>query len=182
VADHDLDDANLNDRNNSLPQTGVYAARGVLIESTKPTWLYGTASEHSTFYQFAFYKAQNIHAGMIQTESPYYQPTPKPPAPFTTVGKFPGDPNYDSCKADNTNSGCDSSWAITMVDSSNITFAGAGLYSWFNTYDESCVDPRTCQKALIYMDNNGPGVQFLNLVSKTYCLLKHTRSNTISYI
>jgi hypothetical protein len=147
-----------------MPQTGIYSARGMLLESTKPTWLYGTSSEHSTFYQYAFNKAKNIHAGMIQTESPYYQPTPKPPAPFTS-GKFPADPDYNTCKNTNGKSGCDSSWGVILKESSDISFAGAGLYSWFNTYDESCVDPRTCQKSLIYMENNGPGIQFLNLVS-----------------
>jgi hypothetical protein len=58
-----LDDADLNDQNNTMPQLSVYVTRGMLVESQKPTWLYGTASEHSTYYQFAFYKAENIHAG-----------------------------------------------------------------------------------------------------------------------
>jgi hypothetical protein len=57
--------------------------------------LYGTASEHAVFYQFNFNKAANVFAGLLQTESPYYQPTPPPPAPFkAAVGLFPGDPDY----------------------------------------------------------------------------------------
>jgi hypothetical protein len=144
-------------------QTGVYTARGMLVESTKPFWLYGTSSEHSTFYQYAFNKAKNVHAAMIRTESPYYQSTPKPPAPFTS-GKISADPDYNTCKNSNGKSGCDSSWVVILKESSDISIAEAGLYSWFNKYDESCVDPRTCQKSLIYMENNGPGIQFLNLV------------------
>jgi hypothetical protein len=47
------------------------------------------------FLQYNFNKAKNIFAGMVQTESPYYQPTPKAPAPFEkAVGRFPGDPKY----------------------------------------------------------------------------------------
>lgn len=39
--------------------------------------------------------ASNIFARMLQTESPYFQPTPPPPAPFAVVvGDFPGDPDY----------------------------------------------------------------------------------------
>jgi len=46
----------------------VFFARGFLIESTEPTWLYGTASEHAVMYQYEFHKARNLMAGMIQTE------------------------------------------------------------------------------------------------------------------
>lgn len=105
-------------------------ARGILIESTAATWLYGTASEHSTYYQYNFWQAKNIIAGMIQTESPYYQPTPKPPAPFNNVGTFPGDPTFDQ--------NSDESWALLIRNSSNVFIAGAGIYSWFQTYNQDC--------------------------------------------
>jgi hypothetical protein len=149
-----------------MPQLSVFVARGFLIESTKPTWLYGTASEHSTYYQYSFYKASNIHAGMIQTESPYYQPNPKPPLPWDDkTAKFPGDPDYSTCQANGGNAGCDSSWAVRMERSSNISITGAGLYSWFNTYDESCVDPRTCQKSLVDLKDNGENIMFFHLIT-----------------
>lgn len=44
VADHDIDNAD-------DTQITVACARGILIESQGPTWLYGTASEHSILYQ-----------------------------------------------------------------------------------------------------------------------------------
>jgi hypothetical protein len=66
---------------------------------------------------------------MIQTESPYYQPTPKPPAPFANVvGKFNGDPDY-TCASGNDFSGCDQSWSTIITGSENIFIAAAGLYS-----------------------------------------------------
>lgn len=128
-------------------QTSVYVARGFLIESQSPTWLYGTASEHSVYYQYNFYNAKNIFAGMVQTESPYYQPNPKPPLPFTNaIGAFRGDPTYACDKDANSDiSGCDSSWAIIMQRSKNIFVAGAGVYSWFSTYSQDCsMYPLTC--------------------------------------
>jgi hypothetical protein len=93
--------------------------------------LYGTASEHSVFYQYNFHSASNIYAGMLQTESPYYQPTPPPPAPFADVGKFPGDPNY-TCAAEDDFNGCDESWSTIITGSENIFNAAAGIYkvSW----------------------------------------------------
>jgi hypothetical protein len=156
----------MRDPNNTMPQLSVFGARGMLFESTKPTWLYGTSSEHSTHYQYSFYKAANIHAGMIQTESPYYQPNPSPPVPFSMGSlMFPGDPRFSDCKTNSTSAGCDSSWAVRIESSSNITFAGAGLYSWFTNFDKSCVDSRTCQKSLIQTKNNGANIDFLNLVT-----------------
>lgn len=49
-----------------MVQNSVYVTRGLLIESVEPTWLYGTSSEHSVFYQYNFHNARNIFAGMIQ--------------------------------------------------------------------------------------------------------------------
>ena len=72
---------------------------------------------------------------MIQTESPYYQPTPNPPEPFNNaVGAMPGDPAY-KCDDGET---CDSSWALRILNSSQIMIHGAGLYSWFDTYTQEC--------------------------------------------
>src|SRR5262249_2087142 len=113
----------------------VYVARGFLIESKKPVWLYGTASEHSVFYQYQFFGAQQVLAGMIQTEQPYYQPTPPPPDPYKDpIGALPGRPTFEFSKE----MPCDEGWSLRMVDSKNIKILGAGLYSWFSTYTQDC--------------------------------------------
>jgi len=44
VADHDIDDPN-------NKQVTIAITRGILIESSDPVWLYGTASEHAMMYQ-----------------------------------------------------------------------------------------------------------------------------------
>ncbi|KAK3898663.1 hypothetical protein C8A05DRAFT_37747 [Staphylotrichum tortipilum] len=56
----------------SAAANSVYAARGFLIDSTAPVWLYATASEHGVYYQYNFHNASNIFTSMIQTESAYY--------------------------------------------------------------------------------------------------------------
>ena len=41
-------------------QISLYAARGTLIESEGPTWLYGTGSEHTVLYQYQLYGAKDV--------------------------------------------------------------------------------------------------------------------------
>lgn len=135
VADHDLDV-------NSQDQIDVYAGRGILIESNV-AWLYGTSSEHSTLYQYQLSGANRIVLGMIQTESPYYQPVPLAPAPFSP-GKFPNDPTFDDCDSDPTK--CAVSWAVRIIDSSSIWILGSGLYSWYSDYSQKCLDTNSCQQ------------------------------------
>ncbi|KAK3505264.1 pectate lyase superfamily protein-domain-containing protein [Neurospora crassa] len=162
VADHMIDDPDLVSTNNSMVQTSIYVARGFLIESTKPTC---TASEHAVFYQYNFHSAANIFAGMVQTESPYFQPTPPPPSPFAAVvGLLPGDPDY-TCAAGNELNGCDQSWSVVMTGSENIFVAGAGIYTWFSTYAQTCIDLQLCQKALMLLKDNLANVRFQNLVT-----------------
>jgi len=48
VADHDIDDPT-----NTMVTVAV--GRGILLESAGPTWLYGTASEHSMLYQASLF-------------------------------------------------------------------------------------------------------------------------------
>ncbi|KAK4103745.1 glycoside hydrolase family 55 protein [Parathielavia hyrcaniae] len=164
VADHMIDDPDLGDANNTMVQNSVYAARGFLIESTAPVWLYATASEHAVYYQYNFHNASNIFTSMIQTESPYYQPTPPPPAPFTSaVGKFPGDPDY-TCAPSEFN-GCDESWGVIIRGCEDILIASAGLYSWFSTYTQDCIGGQACQKAMMLLQGNHASVRIQNLVT-----------------
>jgi hypothetical protein len=164
VADHLIDDPNRKDALNDMGQLSVYVARGLLIESKRATWLYGTSAEHSVFYQYNFHKAKNVFAGMLQTEPPYYQPMPKPPEPFKDqVGKYPGDPDY-SCKGDDFD-GCDTAWAVIIQESENIMIAGAGTYSWFDKYTQDCIDLHACQKAIWLLEKNYDNVRIQHLIT-----------------
>lgn len=167
TADHNIDDPNLDDAYNDMPFTSVYVARGFLIESRRATWLYGTASEHATLYQYNFAHAQNIYTTMIQTESPYYQPTPGPPAPWKDTlglrGIFETDPAFDCAKGGDF-SGCDDSWAVVLQNSQNIHIGGAGTYSWFSYYTQDCIDLHTCQKVLWYVKDNYDNVRVQHII------------------
>ncbi|KAF3481752.1 LysM domain-containing protein [Arthroderma uncinatum] len=156
VADHDLDMV-------SQDQIDIYSARGVLIESKGPTWLYATASEHSVLYQYQISNAKNLLLSMIQTESPYFQPVPKAPSPFTT-GLFPNDPLFKDCEASSKT--CASSWALRVIDSASVYFLGAGLYSWFSDYKQDCVEKENCQDRGVEIEES-VDIWFFNLVTKS---------------
>jgi hypothetical protein len=154
VADHDLDKS-------SRDQIDIYVARGMLIESKK-AWFWGTSSEHCVFYQYQISGATNIFMGMIQTESPYYQPVPKAPQPFRT-GLFPDDPTFRECSSNDAR--CYSSWALRIVDSSAVYILGAGLYSWFFDYSQECLKTNDCQKRAVDIQE-GSDLWIYNLCTK----------------
>lgn len=155
VADHDLDKI-------SQDQIDVYVARGVLIESQGPTWLYGTASEHSVMYQYQLVGAKDVLLGMIQTESPYYQPVPRAPLPFAT-GLFTEDPTFDDCPSDSTT--CAVSWAVRIIDSKTVYLLGAGLYSWFSDYSQDCLSTEDCQQRGFHIEQSND-IWIYNLCTK----------------
>ncbi|RPA79578.1 pectin lyase-like protein [Ascobolus immersus RN42] len=135
IADHDLDKV-------TQDKINIFAARGVLIESQGPTWLYGTASEHAVLYQYQLSGAKDIFMAMIQTESPYFQSTPKAPAPFKP-GYFRDDPTFEHCPLNSDT--CAVSWAVRIVDSQTVYILGAGLYSFFSKYNQACLTTENCQ-------------------------------------
>ncbi|EPS40839.1 hypothetical protein H072_5254 [Dactylellina haptotyla CBS 200.50] len=166
TADHDMDLV-------AQTQINVYTARGVLIESAGPLWLYGTASEHNVLYQYQILDSSNVFLGLIQTESPYYQGVAPAgaPAPFgnttiasaTTTPYFGSDPNFNICYNDPL---CATSWALRILSSDYISIYGAGLYSWFQNYDQTCLASNKCQTSLAYIDDQSSEKTLLyNLVT-----------------
>ena len=138
-SDHDLD-------NPAQSQINVFTGRGLLVETNGPVWLWGGAVEHATLYQYNFNKASNIFAGHIQTESPYYQPTPAAPDVFP-LGVYPSDPDFADCSP--TDSQCLFAWALMIHNSTEVLIYGAGLYSWFQSYGQGCLAGEDCQRRLV---------------------------------
>ena len=71
--------------------------------------------------------------GFIQTETPYYQPNPPAPAPFSPMPAL-HDPYFTSpCSGQSGNS----AWGLRIINSQNVLIYGAGLYSFFDNYSTS---------------------------------------------
>ncbi|KAI8255747.1 hypothetical protein K4K56_007772 [Colletotrichum sp. SAR 10_98] len=147
VADHDMEDAD-------QIQINVYAARGILIESQGPTWLWGTAAEHAVLYQYQLSGAKNVVMGLIQTEAPYFQSSPKAPAPFEKGLVFKDDPTFADCSASSKT--CAMAWSLRMIDSTNIYVISGGLYTWFQDYSQDCVNSgaNDCQLSTFYVEQS----------------------------
>ncbi|KAF8186858.1 pectate lyase superfamily protein-domain-containing protein [Mycena galopus ATCC 62051] len=147
-ADHDLDD------NPGQGQINSFSARGIFIDNAVgPVWLVATAAEHHTLYQYSIVGSNNVYAGMIQTETPYYQPVPAVPGPFQSSSDW-DDPDW-------SHSG--SAWALNIATSNSVFIYGAGLYSFFDNYSQACKTSVSCQKSLALVDTTSAAVFIYSL-------------------
>jgi hypothetical protein len=139
VADHELD---LSDHN----QVNIFNGRGVLIESEAgPVWLYGTSAEHSVLYNYQIANASNVYMALIQTETPYFQSNPDASTPFTANSAY-SDPVFSGSASVNK------AWGLRIVDSEDIFVFGAGLYSFFDNYDQTCLNTESCQENILSLE------------------------------
>ncbi|KAK5659718.1 hypothetical protein OQA88_929 [Cercophora sp. LCS_1] len=147
VADHDLEP----EANNA--QIDVFNGRGVLIEGEGPVWGWGTASEHSVLYNYQFTNASAVYLALIQTETPYFQGNPIATSPFDVNPQF-GDPDFATSCAGDTSGTCERSWGVRAVNSKDIFIYGAGLYSFFDNYNQDCLQTQSCQNNMVSLENS----------------------------
>src|SRR5436305_14005309 len=90
-----------------------------------------------------------VFLGMIQTETPYYQSNPTAFLPYPVNSAY-NDPVY-SCPQ--TGPGvantCAKALGLRIKDSSNVLIYGAGLNSFFDNYDQTCLSNESCQTNMV---------------------------------
>lgn len=105
--------------------------------------------------------------GQIQTETPYYQPNPPAPYPFTDVDTTLHDPDFSSdCETldhssiagANITAPCEMAWGLRIINSSDVVIYGAGHYSFFNNYNTTCSDgpyggTTKCQSRIVWIED-----------------------------
>ncbi|KUI56141.1 Glucan 1,3-beta-glucosidase [Cytospora mali] len=130
-------------------------------------WIVGSGVEHWTLYQYQLINTENIWMGQIQTETPYYQPNPPAPYPFNDINETLHDPDFSSdCAAldhgsiagANLTAPCEMAWGLRIIDSSNVVIYGAGHYSFFNNYNNTCSDgpydgTLRCQSRIVWIED-----------------------------
>ncbi|KAI0062873.1 pectin lyase-like protein [Artomyces pyxidatus] len=150
LTDHDVDGGGT--------QTTVYGGRGILSESQGPVWMIGTA-EHHVLYEYNLAGASDHYMGLIQTETPYFQPDPSAPAPFISSAAY-HDPVFNSST---------DAWALYVQHSNNILVFGAGLYSFYQDYVTNCEDTGDCQMRILNVDSSSSASIFsLSTVDSVY--------------
>jgi glucan 1,3-beta-glucosidase len=141
VADHELD---LSDHN----QVNIFNGRGVLIESKAgPVWLYGTSSEHSVLYNYQISHASAVYMALIQSETPYFQSNPDASTPFSVNSAY-SDPSFTGSASTNK------AWGLRILDSTDVFVFGAGLYSFFDNYDQTCLNTESCQDNILSLESS----------------------------
>lgn len=148
TADHNLDGGS--------SETIIATGRGILVEATKGTWLTGTGSEHHWLYNYNFHSAQNVFAGLLQTESPYMQgngATQTAPAPWTAESAI-GDPDFSWC--DDNDQKCRTSLATNVDGGKDVLLYNSAAWAFFNgewdgDYGSQC--DGSCQKNMMRVVN-----------------------------
>ncbi|KAF8203427.1 exo-beta-1,3-glucanase [Mycena galopus ATCC 62051] len=139
LADHDLDEPG-----GGQDLVSIYSGRGILSESAGPVWMIGTASEHHVLYQYNLANAKSHYMGLIQTETPYFQPNPAAPAPFTVNTAFKDPDSWSDISE---------AWGLWVTSSDDILVFGAALYSFYSNYTQACLTPVNCQSQMVNVDN-----------------------------
>ena len=93
----------------------------------------GTSSEHHSLYQYQLAHTQDIFLGQMQSETAYYQPRPAIGTPFPPVESLNDPHASELCK--NGTGNCDG-YGLRILESQHVAIYGAGLYSFFDDYDE----------------------------------------------
>jgi glucan 1,3-beta-glucosidase len=130
----------------------ISAGRGLLVEATNGTWLVGTGFEHHWLYNYNFHHAQNVYAGLLQSETPYVQglnAVQTVPAPWVTDARF-GDPDYSWCGGGDQK--CRTALATNIDGGNDIFLYNSAFWSFFNgpwdgKYTNDCNG--TCQSNMI---------------------------------
>jgi len=86
--------------------------------------------------------------GLIQTETPYFQSNPDASTPFTANSKY-SDPVFSG--STNVNK----AWGLRVVNSEDVFVYGAGLYSFFDNYGQTCLNTESCQTNMVSLEKSG---------------------------
>ncbi|KAJ7818674.1 exo-beta-1,3-glucanase [Mycena olivaceomarginata] len=136
LADHDLDQPE-----GTQEQLSIYSGRGILSESAGPVWLIGTASEHHVLYQYNLANAKSHYMGLIQTETPYFQPNPVAPLPFTVNTAFKDPASWSDIWQ---------AWGLWVTSSEDILVFGCCSLQLLLR----CLATESCQSQMINVDND----------------------------
>ncbi|KAL1849569.1 hypothetical protein Plec18170_007477 [Paecilomyces lecythidis] len=148
----------------------ISTGRGLLVESTKGTWLVGTGFEHHWLYNYNFHNAQNVFAGLLQSETPYMEgegAVETVPAPWTADSDY-GDPDYSWCAGNDQK--CRTALATNVDGGSQIFLYNSAAWAffegqWDGNYDHPC--DGTCQTNMMRVANSPDNLIWYSISTKS---------------
>ncbi|KAG5934372.1 hypothetical protein E4U53_000706 [Claviceps sorghi] len=140
---------------------------GVLVESTRGTWLHAVGSEHWWLYQLNLRSASNVVVTLLQSETNYEQgdnAKQTPPAPWTPDVAGWGDPDFSWC---GDNKRCRMGPANYIQGGSNIIYYGSASWAFFSGPGyQPCAGPYKCQEYMHYIAKTPANLQAYGLCAK----------------
>ncbi|KAM7214657.1 Pectin lyase fold/virulence factor [Rhypophila decipiens] len=165
VADHTAEDFSGGSR--------IAGKGGVLVQSTKPTWLHALGSEHWWLYQLNLHRAQNVAITLLQSETNYDQGDNNlqlPPAPWASEVNPTvwGDPDFNTiCASSSKQKRCRMGFANYINGGSNIfTYASASWAFFSGPGYQQCAGPYTCQEVMHRVESSPTNFKAFGLCSK----------------
>ncbi|KAG6015915.1 hypothetical protein E4U43_004577 [Claviceps pusilla] len=151
----------------SVGGSNIAAKGGVLVESTKGTWLHAVGSEHWWLYQLNLRSASNVVITLLQSETNYDQgdnAKVSPPAPWRADVRGWGDPDFSWC---GKNKRCRMGPANYIQGGSNIFYYGSASWAFFSGPGyQACAGPYECQKYMHYIAETPENLQAYGLCAK----------------
>ncbi len=151
----------------------IATGRGALVEATQGTWLTGTAFEHNTLYNYNLHNAQDVFAGLQQSETAYWQGVgsqQNAPDPWPVLGGY-GDPDFSWC-APNDQS-CRMGLAQNIDGGLNIYLYASAFWTFFHGEVNTCynctatVCGPNCIKNQARVTNNPRGLRWYGVNTRT---------------
>ncbi|KAI1823550.1 glycoside hydrolase family 55 protein [Xylaria intraflava] len=159
--------------------THIAGKGGVLVESTKGTWLHALGSEHWWLYQLNIRNADSVVVSMLQSETNYDQGdnTPQiPPAPWVADVDGWGDPDFSWCTGGDTR--CRMGFANYINGGSNVYTYASASWVFFGGNEGPCAGAFQCQDTLHWIAATPSNLQAFGLCSKDSFYTLHLANGT----
>ncbi|KAL5088060.1 hypothetical protein Trisim1_007227 [Trichoderma cf. simile WF8] len=146
--------------------TSIAGKGGILVQSTRATWLYAIGSEHWWLYQLNLHNAANVVVSLLQAETNYHQGANTqqiPPAPWVAnIGTW-GDPDFAWCNGGDKR--CRMGPANFINGGSNIYTYASAAWAFFSGPGQGCAQFE-CQQTMHWIASTPSNLQAFGLCSK----------------
>ncbi|PHH67019.1 hypothetical protein CDD81_4414 [Ophiocordyceps australis] len=147
--------------------TSIAAKGGVLVESTRATWLHALGSEHWWLYQLNLRRAVNVFVSLLQAETNYEQgenARVAVPAPWTPDGPNWGDPDFGWCAGKSRR--CRMGFANFITGGRDIYTYNSAAWAFFSGPGRQGCGQFECQETMHWISESPKNLQAFGMCAK----------------